>query len=194
MVFAFFGGVKRRLTGFTRSGKNRAIVILIVCILLGFAIPVGLGVYHSMVRGGESYHLFYSFPSEKARPIIFYYGAGGIAKILDPNTLGVTIGLTNTDKKPHMLGFRLEKLPQNIHVHWSGSYTKGFNEEKQIIERVVEPKGRVSVHLTFFIEEVEDKPLIYRGYFKVYDLETGDLLLKIPIKILNVKASGLERR
>jgi len=172
--------------------KSRAAAILIIGVLLGFAIPVGLGVYHSMVRGGESYHLFYSFPSEKARPIIFRYGAGGIAKILDPNTLGVTISLTNVDKKPHMIGFKLEKLPPNIHVHWSGFHTKGFNEEKHLIERVLGPRSRAGVHLTFFIEQAGDKPVIYSGYFKVYDLKTGDTLLKIPIKILNVKAAGAE--
>ncbi|MHC1589853.1 MAG: hypothetical protein ACXQTQ_02700 [Candidatus Hecatellaceae archaeon] len=91
-----------------------------------------------------------------------------------------------------MIGFKLEKLPPNIHVHWFGFHTKGFNEEKHLIERVLGPRSRAGVHLTFFIEQAGDKPVIYSGYFKVYDLKTGDTLLKIPIKILNVKAAGAE--
>ncbi|MHC1586817.1 MAG: hypothetical protein ACXQTV_04665 [Candidatus Hecatellaceae archaeon] len=158
--------------------------------ILGVAIAVGLGVYHKAVRPGESYHLFYSFPAEKARPIVFKYGGGGIAKLIDPNTLGVTVGLTNKDRRPHMVGFKLENLPPNIHVHWFHFYTKGFNEEEKVFEKPVPPRGRVSIHLTFFIEEAGRKPIIYSGYLKVYDVKTGETLLKIPIKIINVKAGG----
>jgi len=173
----------------TAIKKNKAAMVLVVSVLAGFLLPIGLSAYHSAASPAESMHLFYSFPSEKARPIVFYYGAGGIAKIIDPNTLEVTIGLTNTDK-PRMIGFRLEDLPQNVHVHWSGFYTKGFSEEKKIIDRAVGRGSSVSVHLTFFIGEADGKSVIYSGFFEVYDLNTGDTLLKIPVNILNVKAGG----
>lgn len=165
---------------------------LTLIFLLGIAVAAGLSVYHKSVRPGESYHLFYSFPSEEARPIIFKYGAGGFAKILDPNTLGVTIGLTNRDRKPHLIGFKLEGLPPGIHVHWFHFYSPGFDEEAKAFKRPIPPRGSVSVHLTFFLEEAEKaRPIIYSGHFKVYDLKTGETLLRIPIKILNVKAGGI---
>lgn len=100
MASVFFRRLKKwvgRVIGWLRRERS---LQFILSVLIGFTIPLGLGVYHGMVRGGESYHTFYSFPSEKARPIIFYYGTGGIAKLIDPNTLGVTISLRNIDKKP----------------------------------------------------------------------------------------------
>ncbi|RLI34004.1 hypothetical protein DRO53_04545 [Candidatus Bathyarchaeota archaeon] len=167
--------------------KKKAAALILLAIL-GFSIAVGLSAYHRAVRPGESFHLFYQFPAKKARPIVFQYGGGGFAKLLDPNTLEVTIALTNRDRKPHMVGFELENLPPNIHVHWSNFYTKGFDEEAKAYLQPVPPKARVSVHLTFFLEDVGGKPVVYSGYFKVYDRATGETLLKIPIKILNVKA------
>jgi hypothetical protein len=170
------------------SNRKKSTYILF---LIGLSSAFVLGFYHRDVRAGEGYHQFYRFPGEKARPIILKYGEDGfLHRLISSDTVGGTTGLTNT-RKPVMVRFELTNVPEGLEVHWSNSHTKDFNLETRTIERVLKPGDSVSVHHTFHISpELQKRPMIYSGNLNVIDAKSGEILLSIPIKIINKRVSG----
>ncbi len=159
--------------------------------LLGFAVPYALGSYHRNVSGGESYHQFYTFPKGGARPVILNYGTGGwLHRLISPNSLGGSLGITNTGQ-PVKIRMELVGVPEDLRVHWESSHTSDFNLETRTVERVLNTGDSISVHHTFYIGAgLRHKPVAYSGGLKILDAETGKALLFIPIKILNAGGAG----
>jgi hypothetical protein len=178
----------------TNSNKrflNRKTALTLFLFALGLSSAVVLGYYGRAVRGGESYHQFYTFPNDKARPTIINYGEDGILhRLISPDTVGGTTGLTNT-KRPVMVRMELTNVPDGLEVHWGNSRTKDFNLETRTVERVLEPGHRISVHHTFHIsKELQEKPMIYSGSLDIIEVNTDEILLSIPIKIINKKVNS----
>jgi hypothetical protein len=162
---------------------------------LGLSTAFALGSYHRLVQPGESYHQFYSFPKGGARPVILKYGEGGILhRILSPNTLEGTLGLTNSGK-PAKITLALENVPDDLEIHWDSAHTRNLNLETKTLERVLGTGESFSVHHTYRVGKMlREKPLIYNGGLKISETDTGKLLLRIPIRITNsgVKAEQAE--
>jgi hypothetical protein len=153
-----------------------------------------LGAYHRKVRGGESYHQFYTFPKDKARPVVLRYGEGGILhSLISPHTLGGTLGLTNTNK-PVKVRLELADVPEGLAVHWESSNTADFNPETKSVDRTLRPGDSISVHHTFFVgETLRGKNVIYRGGLRVIDADSDEVLLFVPIRIINPSVTKTDR-
>jgi len=178
-------------TNLNKRFLNRKTAVTLFLFALGLSSAVVLGYYGRAVRGCESYHQFYTFPNDQARPTIINYGEDGILhRLISPDTVGGTTGLTNT-KRPVMVRMELTDVPEGLEVHWGNSNTKDFNMETRTVERVLEPGHGISVHHTFHIsKELQEKPMIYSGTLDIIEVNTNEILLSIPIKIINKKVSG----
>jgi len=154
--------------------------------VLGLAIPLGLGIYHRKVNGGESYHQFYTFPKTGARPVVVKYGDDGILhQLISPHSLGGTIGLTNQGD-PVWVRMRMVGVPDGLTIHWENGYTRDFNLETKTVERTLSRGESVSVHHTFYVgERLRRRQVIFNGGLEITDELTGKRLLTIPIRILN---------
>ena len=178
-------------TSLNKRMMNRKTALTLFLFALGLSSALVLGYYGRAVRGGESYHHFATFPNDKARPIIINYGEDGILhRLISPDTVGGTTGLTNT-KRPVMVRMELTNVPDGLEVHWDKSRTKDFNMETRTVERVLEPGHQIAVHHTFHIsKELQEKPMIYSGTLDIIEVNTDEILLSIPIKIINKKVGG----
>ena len=169
--------------------------------VLGFAIPLGLGVYHRDISRGEGYHQFYKFPKAGARPVILKYGDDGIIhRLISPHTVEGTLGLTNTGR-PVKVRLQIVGVPTGLTIHWENSHTRDFNLETKTVERTLNPGDSISVHHTFYVgENLRHRTVIFNGRFEVLDDVAGTTLLAVPIKILNggdstsTKSAGREGR
>jgi hypothetical protein len=169
-----------------RSG--RTMVRYVMLSILGFSIPGALGMYHREVRGGESYHQFYKFPSGRARPIMLRYGNDGfLHRLISRHTVAGTIGLTNAGG-PVKIRMQMTGVPEGLTIHWENSSTRGFDLDRKIINRTLDRGESISVHHTFYIgENLRKGKTVFNGGLEILDDATGTRLLSIPIRILNSK-------
>ena len=154
--------------------------------LLGFAVPLGLGVYDRDVDGGEAYHRFYKFPKASARPVVLKYKDDGILhRLVSPHALGGTLGLTNAGR-PVKVSLRMVGVPEGLTVHWENSHTRDFSLETKSVERILNRGDSISVHHTFHVgEQLRQRKVIFNGRLEVLDDVAGTTLLAVPIKIVN---------
>ena len=154
--------------------------------MIGFAFPLGLGTYHRSVSSGESYHQFYKFPKSNPRPVIVKYRADGILhRLLSPNAVGGTLSITNTGK-PARVAMRMIRVPEGLTVHWESGHTQGFNLDTKEVEREVGRGESIAVHHTFYIgQNLRLRKVIFSGGMEIVDAASHEILLTIPIRILN---------
>jgi hypothetical protein len=154
--------------------------------LLGFSLPLGLGIYNRSVDDGEGYHQFYTFPKATARPVTMTYGGDGILhRLVSPHMIGGTLGLTNVGR-PVRVGMRMAGVPEGLTIQWGNSYTRDFDLNTKTVERILRRGDSISVHHTFYIgRSIRQKPVIFKGGLEIFDLATGKSLLTIPIRIRN---------
>jgi hypothetical protein len=154
--------------------------------MLGFAIPLGLGVYNRDVDAGEGYHQFYKFPKASARPVILKYRDDGILhRLISPHTVGGTLGLTNTGR-PVRIRLRMVGVPDGLTILWENGHTRGFNLETKTVDWALRPGDSISVHHTFYVgEKLRQRKVIFNGGLEILDDAAGTPLLRVPIRILN---------
>jgi len=180
---------------FWKYSVNSARTILYALLsLVGFAIPVGLGVYHRNVNGGEGYHQFYTFPQDRARPVILKLGADGILhRLISRYSLDGTLGLTNTGE-PVRIRMQLVGVPEGLTIHWGNSHTRDFDLKTKTVDRILKTGDSVSVHHTFHIaKNLRQKAVIFSGGLEIVDEGTGSTLLTVPIRILNAGLAQAQR-
>ena len=81
---------------------------------------------------------------------------------------------------------RMIRVPEGLTVHWESGHTQGFNLDTKEVEREVGRGESIAVHHTFYIgQNLRLRKVIFSGGMEIVDAASHEILLTIPIRILN---------
>lgn len=169
---------------------NRKIIISFTLFLISASIITSAGYYKNLLTK-ESSTFSLNLNDKQIKTITYDVSNEGIPKrIIQPGKITISSGhgngIINDTKKTILVQIKAENFPYDVDID---STDKSFdNKSKTFTEPIDTGKG-VNLNLTFNIprKNIDDKS-ISNGDIVFSDINTGEVINKLPIEIINSSA------